>query len=87
MNEELFMKRNNKFKPFSSIATAVVLALLAIPSLNAASACKGMDEKSCNAADGQCSWIKSYETKSGKKVQAYCRTKPKKKSTQSTTGQ
>ena len=77
MNEELFMIRNNIFKPIVTLAAA--LSLFAISSVNAASPCKGMDENSCKTSNNQCSWIKSYETKSGNKVQAYCRTKPKKK--------
>ena len=68
-------------------AAAVFTALLALgfeasaqdakktPPAKAASACKGLDEKSCKAKIADCSWI---VPKKGKQ-KAYCRLKPGKK--------
>lgn len=56
----------------------VVLSLVMIqPNVYAAKLCKGLSKSSCNGNAG-CSWINSYKTKTGTKVDAYCRTKPKK---------
>ena len=42
-------------------------------SLSAAT-CKGMSKSKCESSS-DCSWVKSYKTKAGKTVNAYCRTK------------
>ncbi len=39
--------------------------------------CKGLSKTKCEKTD-TCSWVKSYETKTGKKVEGYCRSKPTK---------
>ncbi len=41
---------------------------------SAAAACKGLQSDACNS-DNSCSWVKSYSTKSGKTIKAYCRNK------------
>lgn len=58
--------------------TVLILAasgLLAFSQLStAASSCKGMEQNTCSS-DTSCSWVKSYSTKSGKTIKAYCRNK------------
>ncbi|MFT5706316.1 MAG: hypothetical protein ACI9ES_000588 [Oceanospirillaceae bacterium] len=45
----------------------------------AASSCKGQSQTACLEND-RCSWINAHLRKDGKKVKAYCRALPKKKS-------
>ena len=45
---------------------------LAAPAVIAKGECKGMSKSACSA-DESCSWVKSYVTKTGKKVGPYCR--------------
>jgi hypothetical protein len=45
---------------------------LAAPAVSAKGECKGMSKSACSA-DKSCSWVKSYVTKTGKKVGPYCR--------------
>lgn len=40
--------------------------------------CKGLSQSTCSAG-ASCSWVNGYETKKGKKVDAYCRVKSGKK--------
>ncbi len=58
--------------------TALVLAATGLMSFSqlssAASACKGLQQDACSS-DNSCSWVKSYSTKSGKTINAYCRNK------------
>jgi hypothetical protein len=56
-----------------------MIMLLANAPATAATACKGLSQAQCTSASANCSWIKSYQTKSGSTVQAYCRAKPSKK--------
>ena len=67
----------------TSLATMLVV-LLAGAQANAATAsqCKGLENSAC-ASDNACSWVESYERKDGIKVNAFCRTKAKPKSTTS----
>lgn len=44
----------------------------------AATDCKTLSKDQCVKETAQCTWIKSYERKDGKIVDAYCRAKPKK---------
>ena len=58
----------------------VVLAsglLVASGSVLAESSCKGLSQSKCEGNAG-CSWVSSYETKNGVKVDAYCRAKSSK---------
>lgn len=64
------MKRNTKV--FFSLGLILSLFLLASPSF-AASACKGLSKAKCGSS---CTWVDSYTTKTGNKVNGYCRTKP-----------
>lgn len=64
----------------SAIRKAVLIfaaaGLISISQLSsAASTCKGLQQDACSR-DNSCSWIKSYSTKSGKTIKAYCRNKP-----------
>ncbi len=60
--------------------TVLVLAatgLISISQLSsAAGTCKGLQQDACGG-DNSCSWIKSYTTKKGKTINAYCRNKSK----------
>ena len=50
-------------------------ALLLQPALaSAQSSCRGLTQSKCESS-GTCNWVNSYKTKSGKTVNAYCRTK------------
>lgn len=61
------------------LALTVLFSIgLAFASNGFAVTCKDLSKKQCESAD-TCSWIKSYTTKSGKTVAAYCRTKSGKK--------
>jgi len=51
--------------------------LISISQLSsAAGTCKGLQQDACSS-DNSCSWVKSYSTKSGKTIKAYCRNKSK----------
>lgn len=55
-------------------ALGLVLSLLfAANPVFAASSCKGLSKTKCG---GSCTWVDSYTTKTGTKVNGYCRTKP-----------
>jgi hypothetical protein len=60
--------------------TVLVLAatgLISISQLSlAAGTCKGLQQDACSS-ENSCSWIKSYTTKNGKTISAYCRNKSK----------
>lgn len=47
-------------------------------SAEAQSPCKGLQQSACDA-DASCSWVKSFVTKAGRQVDAYCRKKPVRK--------
>lgn len=75
-------------KPFDkkrllSIVGAVSLAL-AVPSAGAAE-CKEMSQSQCEKSSS-CSYVKGYKTKTGTKVDAYCRNKGGKKKSSSSKG-
>ena len=57
--------------------------LLGATSVQAAQ-CKGLSQSKCEGA-AECSWVKSYKSKSGNTVDAYCRSKPSKSSSKKTT--
>lgn len=61
-------------------AGLAVTALCLSGSYAFAAECKGMEKKQCEESS-TCTWVKSYTTSSGKKVAAYCRTKPTPKKT------
>ncbi|MFT5135969.1 MAG: hypothetical protein ACI9XU_000906 [Arenicella sp.] len=63
----------------NTLAIAITtLGLLASSGVNAASACKGLDDAACGSA-ASCGWVNGYERKDGKKVSSFCRTKSGKK--------
>ena len=63
-----------KIKPLvTALVAAASLTLFSGASL-AAKECKGMSKSSCGAS-ASCTWVKSYSTKKGNKVAAYCRNK------------
>jgi hypothetical protein len=56
---------------------ALTLALsLAAASVQAASACKGLDKGACSSK-GDCSWVNKYKRKDGVEVAGHCKSKPK----------
>jgi hypothetical protein len=77
------MKHSNRAMPRIHKTLTLLVAsstLLAFSQLaNAAGTCKEMEKDACMSSTS-CSWINSYTTKKGKTVKAYCRNKPKKKS-------
>jgi len=61
------------------IPTVLCVALgFGTPAVLAKNQCKGMSKSACTA-DESCSWVKGYVSKSGNKVDPYCRVKAKKK--------
>ncbi len=58
-----------------------VAALLGSPAF-AASACKGISENACSAAE-QCIWVKGYTRKDGRAVSSHCKLSSRKKLDQS----
>ncbi|MCG8090540.1 MAG: chromosome partitioning protein ParB [Candidatus Thiodiazotropha taylori] len=71
---------------FRGVFLSAVVACLVLfhPTASAAKACKGMSKSACSG-NANCSWVKSYTTKTGAKVNAYCRTKSGKKSSSTST--
>ncbi|WP_419659958.1 hypothetical protein Dvar_02950 [Desulfosarcina variabilis str. Montpellier] len=65
------MKRNILLITF---VVVVGLALTFSP-LAFAIDCKGLSKGKCDGSP-ECSWVKSYKTKTGKTVNGYCRAKP-----------
>ncbi|MCB1929535.1 MAG: hypothetical protein KDH17_16070 [Rhodocyclaceae bacterium] len=62
-----------RLKQFA-IATLTAAGLtLTAPSF-AASSCKGLEKGRCGSSSS-CTWVDSYTTKKGNKVDAYCRSK------------
>ncbi|WP_319548427.1 hypothetical protein [Desulfogranum marinum] len=70
--------------PIIVMALAISVSLVFSSSLFAAT-CKGQSRSKCESSS-DCSWVKSYKTKAGKTVDAYCRAKSgKSKKTSATT--
>jgi len=60
-----------------TLLLALLMSLLLFTGNVSAKACKGMTKSACSTSTS-CSWVKSYKTKKGVKVDAYCRNKAKK---------
>ena len=77
--------KNLRFKYSSlglfSAAVLVLAGSLSFSSAMAAGACKELKKDACMSSSS-CSWINSYTTKKGNTIKAYCRNKPKQKSSQ-----
>lgn len=58
------------------IFTAAVFFLLNSSLQAAPSSCKALSNETQCGKNSDCSWVKGYTTKSGTKVNAYCRKKP-----------
>jgi len=64
----------------NNVARIALLAALAATALalstasHAASGCKGLEASRCTK-DATCTWVDGYTTKSGNKVNGYCRSK------------
>ncbi len=65
-------------KPLALIGFFFIISAVFSSSAFAAS-CKGLSKTACSN-NSSCSYTKSYTTKNGTKVSAYCRNKPGKKS-------
>lgn len=81
---EMKMKQNPRSHILVVVLAAAFTAMPLSQSASAASQCKGLDIKACDA-QASCTWIKSYQTKKGSTINAYCRTKPVNKSSKETT--
>ncbi|MFW2440007.1 MAG: hypothetical protein ACN4GR_11605 [Arenicellales bacterium] len=58
-----------------SVLLLAATGLLSISQFSfAAATCKGMQQDACSS-ENSCSWVNSYTTKTGKKINAYCRNK------------
>ena len=66
--------------PLGAFIAGIALAFAVLPAL-AASACKGLEEQSCEKS-AECSWVDTYTRKDGVKVSGHCRAKPSKKDSQ-----
>lgn len=64
--------KQQKTKIFLVMGLLVSL-LFAMSPVMAESACKGLAKNKCGS---KCTWVDSYTTKTGNKVNGYCRTKP-----------
>lgn len=77
------MKNLSKTYPFLTRNTVAILlsagALAISQAAHAESSCKELKKEACTSSSS-CSWINSYTTKKGNTVDAYCRNKPKQKS-------
>lgn len=70
--------------PMSRSVTAIAAALLLGASTQAmAVECKGMEKKTCERNESQCTWVSGYSRDDGVKVSGYCRGKGGKKSSSS----
>ena len=67
----------NGLRTLCLLATFLPLSATAQPSQ-----CKSLAQTEC-LASGSCTWVDSYTRSDGRKVAAYCRTVPKKKSASS----
>ena len=69
----------------AAMAALVAMALMAPERVSAAaSACKGLDQTTCQGSK-ICSWVKGHKTTKGRDVSAFCRKKPEKKETKAET--
>lgn len=65
-----------------SMAAGFFMVVLAVSGASAAqlSECKGLEQQKC-LSETRCSWVRSYTTRRGTKVKAFCRRKPGRKQT------
>jgi hypothetical protein len=68
----------NLYRGIVLSALFTLLTVICVPA-HASKACKGLSQAACSKKS-DCSWVKSYKTKTGSQVSAYCRTKSGKKS-------
>jgi len=61
----------------------LLFSLLLFTGSATAKACKGMSKSACTSSSS-CTYVKSYKTKKGVKVDAYCRNKAKKSASSKT---
>jgi hypothetical protein len=58
------------------LTSILAIGIVSSGQVNAASQCKGLDNAACDTA-AACGWVDGYERKDGRKVSAFCRSKPK----------
>ena len=75
MSNQLHTKQRS-FSVKSALVSASLLMGLALASspAQAASACKGLDDKACGASSS-CLWVNGYQRKDGRNVSSFCRAK------------
>jgi len=78
------MKDLNKKIQIGIVMATLITVFPASSVVFAQTQCKGLENPTCNQ-NSLCSWVDSYERKDGVKVNGFCRTKPKSKSTTTTT--
>lgn len=64
---------------YQTILSVVTLTLVLSSTVAAESQCKGLTQTDCSK-NASCTWVPAYERKDGRKVNAFCRAKPKSKS-------
>jgi len=81
---EILIMKTKQNKPSTTALRASLITISLIGSMlvagpaTAASACKGLDNSSCDA-NASCGWVEGYERKDGRTVKSFCRTKAVKK--------
>ena len=58
------------------VTTLIGSSFLFLSSVQAASACKGLEQTVCET-EQYCGWVKGYSRKDGREVKAFCRAKSK----------
>ena len=72
-------RRIAAYKSVVVSASVVIGLVLASTPVQAASACKGLDNQACGTSTS-CLWVNGYERKDGRTVSSFCRSKPAAKS-------
>lgn len=57
----------------SVIVASLLSGLMLVTNVNAASACKGLENSACKS-NSACGWVNEYQRKDGRKVKGFCRT-------------
>lgn len=70
--------KKNVFGFVSGLMLSTALLLASATAAQAATGCKGLEEKACGANEA-CSWVKARTNKKGTEVKAHCRGKGGKK--------
>lgn len=63
---------------YLKLFSTLILTLMISSTVVAESQCKGLTKLDCGK-NASCTWVPAYERKDGRKVNAFCRAKPKSK--------